>query len=88
MMGTTSVFANVPRVGEVVVKYYAEYMNVTLNNLYTSYYTQRFSKGGPLKRGELKYLMAQNRVDCEEHPPLEPLTPIGIGHIEPTTKRK
>ena len=30
---------------------------VTLDNLYTPYYTQRFSKGGSLKQGELKDLI-------------------------------
>ena len=58
---------------------------VTLNNLYTSYYTQRFSKGGPLKIGGLKDLMPQNTTDCEEQFPLKPLTPIGIGHFDPPT---
>jgi len=56
---------------------------VTLNNLHTSFYTQRFSKGGSLKQGELKNLLiSQIRKNSEELPPLEPLTPIDIIHIE------
>ena len=57
---------------------------VTLNNLYSSYYTQHFSKGGPLKRGEMKDLMVQDPVVEEEQPLLEPLTPIGVWHVEPS----
>ena len=61
---------------------------VTLNNLHTLYYTQRFSKGGPMKRGGLKDLTPQNSTDCEEQLPLELLIPVAIGYIEPSTKRK
>ena len=56
---------------------------VTLNNLYTSYYTRRFSKGGSLKQGELKELIQQTIDNSEEDiPPLEPLIPIGVRFIE------
>ena len=62
---------------------------VTLNNLYSSYYTQRFSKGGPLKQGKLKDLMPQSSTDGGEQLPFETfelLTPIGIWYIEPPVK--
>ncbi|MDR1171481.1 MAG: C40 family peptidase [Bacteroidales bacterium] len=59
---------------------------VTLNNIYTSYYTKHFSKGGSLKQGELRELILQARGSCEELPPLEPLISIGIRHIEPSTQ--
>lgn len=59
---------------------------VTLNNLYTSYYTKRFSKGGSLKQGELRELILQNRGSYEELPLLEPLVPIGIGPVEPSLR--
>ena len=59
---------------------------VTLNNLHTAYYTRRFSKGGSLKQGELEDLMVKVRVSFEKLPALEPLTPIKLGHLEPTPK--
>ncbi len=58
---------------------------VTLNNLYTSYYTKRFSIGGSLKQGELKKLILQARGSYEELSPLEPLKAIGIEHIAPSS---
>ena len=54
---------------------------VTLNNLYTSYYSQRFSKGGPIKQGELKDLVQKTRIICEKLPPIAPLIPIDIRKI-------
>ena len=54
---------------------------VTLNNLHSSYYTQRFSKGGPLKQGELKKLVQKPEKECEELPVLNLLTPIRIKNI-------
>ena len=54
---------------------------VTLNNLYTPYYTSRFSKGGSLKQGTLKDLV-RAKVGEEQLPPLKPLVPISIGFIE------
>ena len=59
---------------------------VTLNNLYTPYYTHRFSKGGSLKRGELKDMIIQVHANYEKLPTVEPLTPIKLGYIEPTPK--
>jgi hypothetical protein len=57
------------------------YRGVTLNNLNTPYYTRYFSKGGSLKRGELKDIMFQASKSCEEPPSLEILFPIRIDFI-------
>ena len=57
------------------------YRGVTLNNLNAPYYTRLFSKGGSLKRGELKDIMLRPPDNREETPPFEPLFPIRIPHF-------
>ena len=59
---------------------------VTLNNLHSPYYTRRFSKGGPLKQGELKNLIIKEPVNFEKMPILDLLTPLVIRFIEPSPK--
>ena len=54
------------------------YRGVTLNNLHTPYYTRYFSKGGSLKRGELKDILIHPPKTREETPPVSPLIPIPI----------
>jgi len=57
---------------------------VTLNNLYTPWYTKRFSKGGSLKQGELKEFILQSRQNSEAAivpSGLEPLAPIDVTHV-------
>ena len=58
------------------------FRGVTLNNLHSSYYKQRFSKGGSLKQGELKDLVVRIRKNDEEPLILHPLLPIHIHTIE------
>ena len=57
------------------------YRGVTLNNLNTLYYTRLFSKGGSLKRGELKEIVIQTQKRREDMLPIEPITPIRIQKI-------
>jgi len=57
------------------------YHGVTLNNLHTPYYTRYFSKGGSLKRGELKDILIQPPIIRELAPPVDPLNPILIDYI-------
>ncbi len=55
---------------------------VTLNNLYTPYYTRRFSKGGSLKQGELSDLIRARIFNNEEIPSIEPLVPMEVKSID------